>query len=80
MNDLRPGLSFASWTTGKKKANPMPRGPRGEKRPAAVIGAAVMVAKIATGEIVDNPRLDSAASASLSPASVGRTRNEWQRE
>jgi hypothetical protein len=29
----------------------MPRGPRGEKRPADVIGAAVMVGKIATGEI-----------------------------
>jgi hypothetical protein len=29
----------------------MPRGPRGEKRPADVIGAAVMVAKIATGEV-----------------------------
>jgi hypothetical protein len=29
----------------------MPKGPRGEKRPADVIGAAVMVAKIATGEI-----------------------------
>jgi hypothetical protein len=28
----------------------MPRGPRGEKRPADVIGAAVMVAKIATVE------------------------------
>jgi hypothetical protein len=29
----------------------MPRGPKGEKRPADVIGAAVMVARIATGEI-----------------------------
>jgi hypothetical protein len=29
----------------------MPTGPKGEKRPADVIGAAVMVAKIATGEI-----------------------------
>jgi hypothetical protein len=29
----------------------MPRGPKGEKRPADVIGAAVMVGKIATGEI-----------------------------
>ena len=29
----------------------MPTGPRGEKRPADVIGVAVMVAKIATGEI-----------------------------
>jgi hypothetical protein len=32
----------------------MPRGPRGEKRPADVIGAAVMVAKIATGEVEDS--------------------------
>jgi hypothetical protein len=29
----------------------MPKGPRGEKRPANVIGAAIKVAKIATGEI-----------------------------
>lgn len=29
----------------------MPTGPKGQKRPADVIGAAVMVAKIATGEI-----------------------------
>ena len=29
----------------------MPRGPNGEKRPADTIGAAVMVAKIATGAI-----------------------------
>ena len=32
----------------------MPRGPKGEKRPADVIGAAIMVAKIATGEIEDS--------------------------
>lgn len=31
----------------------MPKGPKGEKRPADVIGAAVMVGKIATGEIED---------------------------
>jgi len=31
----------------------MPRGPRGEKRPGDVIGAAIMVARIATGEAVD---------------------------
>ncbi len=29
----------------------MPKGPKGEKRPADAVGAAVMVAKIATGEI-----------------------------
>jgi len=31
----------------------VPRGPRGEKRPADVVGCAVHVAKIATGEIED---------------------------
>ena len=29
----------------------MPKGPKGEKRPADVIGAAIMVGKIATGEV-----------------------------
>ncbi len=28
----------------------MPKGPKGEKRPADIIGCSVMVAKIATGE------------------------------
>ncbi len=32
----------------------MPRGPKGEKRPADVIGAAVQIAKIATGEIEED--------------------------
>ncbi len=34
----------------------MPKGPRGEKRPADVIGAAVMVGRIATGEVEDTKR------------------------
>ena len=34
----------------------MPKGPKGEKRPADVIGAAIKVAKIATGEIEDSKR------------------------
>jgi hypothetical protein len=29
----------------------MPRGPKGEKRPADAIGNAIMVGRIATGEI-----------------------------
>ena len=29
----------------------MPKGPQGQKRPGDVIGAAIMVARIATGEI-----------------------------
>lgn len=36
----------------------MPKGPRGEHRPADVIGAAVMVARIATGEGQDVPPPD----------------------
>lgn len=36
----------------------MPKGPKGEKRPADVIGAAVMVGRIATGEIDDTPEDD----------------------
>lgn len=38
----------------------MPRGPKGEKRPADVIGAAVKVMKIATGEITEQPENDGA--------------------
>jgi hypothetical protein len=33
----------------------MPRGPKGEKRPADVIGNAVHVMRIATGETEDTP-------------------------
>ena len=36
----------------------MPKGPRGQKRPADVIGAAVMIAKIATGEINEAEAVD----------------------
>jgi hypothetical protein len=38
----------------------MPRAPRGEKRPGDVIGAAVQVMRIATGEIEERP--ESAAA------------------
>ena len=34
----------------------MPRGPKGEKRPADVIGNAVHVMRVATGEIEDSAR------------------------
>lgn len=36
----------------------MPKGPKGEKRPADVVGAAVKVAKIATGEIEEDTEDD----------------------
>lgn len=40
----------------------MLKGPRGEKRPADAISRAIMVAKIATGEIEDERELSSAAA------------------
>lgn len=43
----------------------MPRGPKGERRPGDVIGAAVMVGKIATGEIEEKPTPKSATAADL---------------
>ena len=43
----------------------MPKGPQGQKRPADVIGAAVMVARIATGEIEETPEPVKSAAAEL---------------
>ena len=43
----------------------MPRGPRGERRPADVIGNAVKVARIATGEEQDEREAASSAAAQL---------------
>lgn len=42
----------------------MPKGPQGQKRPADVIGAAIRVARIATGEDDETPELDPKKSAS----------------
>ena len=55
----------------------MPKGPRGEKRPADVIGAAVMVGRIATGQVGDpktekNPH--AAALGKLGGAKGGKAR------
>lgn len=44
----------------------MPKGPRGEKRPADVIGGAIKVARIATGEdedTIEDDGKDKAAQA-----------------
>ena len=43
----------------------MPKGPRGEKRPADAIGLAVMIGKIATGEIDDATDATKSAAAQL---------------
>jgi hypothetical protein len=52
----------------------MPRGPKGEKRPADVIGAAVMVARIATGEIDDTPSGKAKNPAAVALGKLGGRR------
>jgi hypothetical protein len=46
----------------------MPKGPKGEKRPADVIANAVKVMKIATGEIKED--IDTPEKAGKDPAAV----------
>jgi len=47
----------------------MPKGPQGQKRPADVIGNAVKVMRIATGE--ETEELDAAKSAAAELGSLG---------
>jgi hypothetical protein len=55
----------------------MPRGPRGEKRPADVIGAAVKVMRIATGEEPEDPaETKDAELGKLGDRKVGKARRE----
>jgi hypothetical protein len=49
----------------------MPRGPKGEKRPADAIGNAVMIAKIATGEIEDITTDDGKNAAAVALGRMG---------
>ena len=49
----------------------MPRGPKGEKRPADVIGAAVMIGKIVTGEIDDLTTDDGNNAAAVALGRMG---------
>ena len=49
----------------------MPTGPKGQKRPADAIGAAVMIAKIATGEIGDITTEDGKNAAAVALGRLG---------
>src|SRR5438270_10542225 len=49
----------------------MPTGPNGRKRPADAIGAAVMIAKIATGEIEDITTDDGKNAAAVALGRMG---------
>jgi hypothetical protein len=47
--------SETEYRAAEERRTMMPRGPKGEKRPADAIGNAVMIAKIATGLRISNP-------------------------
>jgi len=49
----------------------MPRGPKGERRPADVNARAVMIAKIATGEIEDITTEDGKNAAAVALGRMG---------
>jgi hypothetical protein len=49
----------------------MPRGPKGEKRPADAIGNAIMIARIATGEIDDITPEDGKNAAAVALGRMG---------
>ena len=58
----------------------MPKGPRGESRPADLVGAAVMVARIATGEIVEHTREPSGRVRSGLAGAKARAANMTKEE
>ena len=49
----------------------MPKGPEGQKRPADVIGTAVKVARIATGEVEDDTGDDGKNKAAQALGRLG---------
>jgi hypothetical protein len=49
----------------------MPRGPKGERRPADVIGNAVHVMRIATGELEDMTTADGKNAAAVALGRMG---------
>jgi hypothetical protein len=49
----------------------MPRGPKGEKRPADVIGNAIHVMRIATGEIEETTTEDGKNAAAVALGRMG---------
>ena len=50
----------------------MPKGPRGEKRPADVIGAAIKVARIATGEEAEDRATPESEGKDAAAVSMGK--------
>ena len=66
LSEKPPRMRGISWRGA------MPRGPKGEKRPADVIGAAVMVGRIATGEIEEGAGAPSDDGKDPAAVALGR--------
>lgn len=58
--------------SAKQEAAKMPRGPKGERRPADANQRAVMVARIATGEIEDVPPTPESEGKNPAAVALGR--------
>ena len=58
----------------------MPKGPNGQKRPADAIGLAVMIGKIATGEIEDERETPIDVTEGKRRGGLARSRNLTQQE
>lgn len=66
---------MADLTCDAEKEGGLPKGPRGERRPADTIGCAVMVAKIATGEIEEAGKPSSGRARSGKAGAVARAKS-----
>jgi len=73
MTDCETGHDY---DVGRYMSSHVPR-PKGEKRPADVIGAPVMVAKIATGEIEDTTTEKNQHARSAAPIKASLQRPSW---
>jgi hypothetical protein len=58
----------------------MPRGPQGQRRPADAIGCAIMVAKLATGEITEELKPPSGKVRSGKAGATARAQKLSQEE
>ena len=65
MKTIRFVIGLTVGATKPGRHNQVPKGPKGQKRPADVIGAAVKVMKIATGEVEEDIDDDGKSKAAV---------------
>lgn len=53
----------------------MPRGPKGEKRPADVVGNAVLIGRIATGDVADSKKESTPQAKGASAGGLARAKS-----